>query len=181
VIGRRRFIEVIAGGFLAAPLAAEAQSAKVPRVGLLGLGSAESSLLFEVLRQGLRERGWIEGRNITFEDRAMVDNYSRLPAVAAELVRLKIDVIVAWGTTTALAARGATWTIPIVTIIGSDPVEMGVVTSLARPGRCACRFGLRQCVAPRILRRSLRALPRTTRRRCPLYRVTCSGCIELGS
>jgi putative ABC transport system substrate-binding protein len=132
-VNRRAFVAVITG-FLAAPLAAEAQQTKVYRVGLLGLGSAESSPLFEELRQGLRERGWVEGQNIAFEERTTVGNYSRLPDVAAELVRLKVDVIVTWGTTSALAARKATGTIPIVTTAGSDPVETGLAASLARPG-----------------------------------------------
>ncbi len=131
---RRTFMAMLTGGIVVAPFAAEAQEAKAPRVGLLGLGSAESSPLFEALRQGLRERGWVEGQNIAFEDRTTVGHYSRLPDVAAELVRLKVDVIVAWGTTPALAARKATGTIPIVTTAGSDPVEMGLATSLARPG-----------------------------------------------
>jgi putative tryptophan/tyrosine transport system substrate-binding protein len=135
VTTRRAFIGTLAGGLLAVPLAAGAQSAKAPRVGLLGLGSAESSSpLFEALRQGLRERGWVEGQNIAFEDRTTVGNYSRLPDVAAELVRLKVDVIVTWGTTPALAARKVTGTIPIVTTAGNDPVEMGLAASLARPG-----------------------------------------------
>src|SRR5712692_4494684 len=134
MISRRAFIGGLAGGLLAAPLAVEAQpAAKMPRVGLLGLGSAESSPLFEALRQGLRERGWVEGQNITFEDRTTVGHYSRLPDVAAELVRLRVDVIVAWGTTTALAASKATRTIPIVTA-GSEPVGTGLAASLGRPG-----------------------------------------------
>src|SRR5712691_12047683 len=131
---RRTFLAMIGGDLVAAPRAAEAQPAKAPRVGLLGLGSAESSPLFEALRQGLRERGWVEGQNIAFEDRTTVGNYSRLPDVAAELVRLKVDIIVTWGTTPALAARKATGTIPIVTTSGSDPVETGLAASLARPG-----------------------------------------------
>ncbi len=130
---RRTFLAMIGGGLLAAPPAAEGQQAKAPRVGLLGPGSAESSPLFEALRQGLRERGWVEGQNITFEDRTTVGHYDRLPDVAAELVRLRVDVIVAWGTTTALAARKATRTIPIVTVAG-NLVEMGLAASLARPG-----------------------------------------------
>ena len=131
---RRAFLRTLAGGLLTAPLAVNAQPAKVPRVGLFGLGSAESSPFFEALRQGLRERGWVEGQNIAFEDRTTVGHYSRLPDVAAELVRLRVDVIVTLGTTPALAARKATGTIPIVTTTGSDPVEMGLATSLARPG-----------------------------------------------
>jgi putative tryptophan/tyrosine transport system substrate-binding protein len=111
MITRRVFVGSLIGGLLAAPLAAEVQQAvKAPRVGLLGLGSAGASPFFEALRQGLRERGWIEGRNIAFEDRTRVGDYSRLPDVAAELVRLKVDVIVASGTTTALAARKGTVT-----------------------------------------------------------------------
>src|SRR6266702_6810864 len=133
---RRTFLAGTGAVLLAAPLVAEAQKAgKVPRVGLLGLGSAESSSpFFEALRQGLRERGWVEGQNIAFEDRTTVRQYSRLPDVAAELVRLKVDVIVTWGTTPALAASKATGTIPIVTTAGGDPVEMGLAASLARPG-----------------------------------------------
>ena len=130
---RRTFLAMIGGGLLAAPRAAQAQPVKVPRVGLLGLGSAESSPLFEALRQGLRERGWVAGQNITFEDRTTVGSNSRLPDVAAELVRLRVDVIVAWGTTTALAASKATRTIPIVTA-GSEPVGTGLAASLGRPG-----------------------------------------------
>jgi len=80
---RRTFLAMIGGGLLAAPRAAQAQPVKVPRVGLLGLGSAESSPLFEALRQGLRERGWVAGQNITFEDRTTVGSNSRLPDVAA--------------------------------------------------------------------------------------------------
>jgi putative ABC transport system substrate-binding protein len=100
----------------------------------LGIGSAEQSPFFEAFRQGLRERGWIEGQNILFEDRSSVEDYRRLPKVAEELVRLKVDVIVTTATTAALAARKATGTIPIVTMVGSDPVQSGLVASLARPG-----------------------------------------------
>jgi putative ABC transport system substrate-binding protein len=134
MMDRRAFLGALGAGLLAAPRGAAAQSAKAPRVGLLGLGAAESSPLFEALRQGLRERGWVEGQNIAFEDRTTVNYYSRLPDVAAELVRLKVDVIVTWGTTAALAARKATRTIPIVTTTGTDPVETGLAASLARPG-----------------------------------------------
>ncbi len=119
---------------LAAPLSAEAESVKAPRVGLLGLGSAEASPFFEALRQGLRERGWVEAQNITFEERSTVDHYNRLPAVADELVRLKVDVIVTRGTSATLAARKATGTTPIVMVAGADPIEMGLAASLARPG-----------------------------------------------
>ena len=131
---RRAFMGALAGGLLATPLAAEGQSVKASRVGLLGLGSAEASPFFEALRQGLRERAWVEGQNITFEDRSTVDHYSRLPDVAAELVRLKVDVIVTRGTSATLAARKVTGTTPIVMVGGADPVQTGLAASLARPG-----------------------------------------------
>ncbi len=131
---RRTFLAGAGAVFVAAPLSAEAQPVKAPRVGLLGLGSTEASPFFEALRQGLRERGWVEGQNIAFEDRSTVDHYNRLPDVAAELVRLKVDVIVTSGTSATLAARKATGTTPIVTVVGADPVEMGLAASLARPG-----------------------------------------------
>ncbi|HEU4366857.1 MAG TPA: hypothetical protein VFV05_01365 [Methylomirabilota bacterium] len=88
---------------LAVTLPGEA-SAKAARVGFLGVGSAEASPFFEELRQGLRDRGWIEGQNITFENRTTVAQLSRLSEAAAELARLKVDIIVTWGTTAALAA-----------------------------------------------------------------------------
>ncbi len=119
---------------LIAALTAEAQPVKVPRVGLLGLGSAGRSPFFEALRQGLRERGWVEGQNITFEDRSTVDHYNRLADVAAELIRLNVDVIVTAGTTATQAVRKATAVIPIVTVVASDPVETGLATSMAPPG-----------------------------------------------
>ena len=130
--GTRRAIAVTLV-LLAAPTAAQAQPAKVSRVGFLGVGTVAQSPFFEALRQGLRALGWTEGQNIAFEDRSTVDQYDRLPDVAAELVRLKVDVIVTAGTSAALAAKKATGTIPIVMTVGSDPVETGLVASLARP------------------------------------------------
>ena len=131
----RRAVVAGLGAVLANPLGAAAQpAAKMPRVGLLGIGSSASSPDFEALRQGLRELGWVQGQSISFEDRTAVGDYSQIEDVAAELVRLKVDVIATSSTTAALAARKATKTIPIVTIVGSDPVEMGLAASLARPG-----------------------------------------------
>jgi len=100
----------------------------------LGSGTAEASPFFEALRQGLRERGWVEGQSIAFEDRSTVDHYNRLPDVAAELVRLKVDVIVTRGTSATQAARKATGTTPIVMVAGADPVQTRLAASLARPG-----------------------------------------------
>jgi putative ABC transport system substrate-binding protein len=136
VIERRRFIEVIAGGLLVAPFAAEAQqAAKVPRIGFLSLNRAPNPHLHEAFRQGLRDLGYVEGRNVVIEYRDAEGKPERLPALAVELVALKVDVIVTGGgTPTALAAKQTTRTLPIVFTSASDPVTDGLVTSLARPG-----------------------------------------------
>jgi putative ABC transport system substrate-binding protein len=121
---------------LAAPLAAEAQRAVKPsRVGYLGFGSASADAPFrEAFRQGLREHGWIEGQNVVIESRWAEGKLDRLPALAAELVRLKVDVIFAPATASTVAAQNATRTIPIVMAMVGDPVGRGTITSLARPG-----------------------------------------------
>lgn len=120
---------------LAAPLAAEAQpAATVPRIGLLDISSlAARASLWEAFRQGMRELGYVEGRTVVFEARGADGKRERLPALAAELVRLKVDVSVTAGAA-AQAARQATATIPIVMASGGDPVGPGLVASLARPG-----------------------------------------------
>ena len=120
---------------LTAPFAADAQPpAKVARIGVLTLAVASSTPLAEAFRQGLREHGYVEGQNITFEYRYAEGRADRLPALAAELVRLKVDVIVTESNVGALAAKHATQTIPIVMAVAGDPVKAGVVGSLARPG-----------------------------------------------
>ncbi len=136
MITRRAFMGILAGGLLAAPVAAEAQQpAKTPRIGVLGTGSAsDTALRFEAFRQGLRERGWIEGQNIVLEYRWGDGRYDRLADLAADLVRLKVDVIFAPGTAGAVAAQNATRTIPIITATVGDPVGRGIIASLARPG-----------------------------------------------
>ena len=119
----------------AAPLAAEAQQAtKVARIGCLATNPAISTRLREAFVQGLRDLGYIEGRNLLIEYRDADGKAERLPALAAELVALKVDVIVASGTLAALAARRATKTLPIVFSPAGDPVGSGLVASLARPG-----------------------------------------------
>jgi putative ABC transport system substrate-binding protein len=123
-------------GLLVAPLATEAQqSGRVYRVGYLSTPTRESVEhgLAAFLRT-LRELGWIEGQNLIIEYRWAEGNVERLPALAAELVRHKVDVIVAPAGSAALAAKNATSSIPIVMIFASDPVEMGLVASLRRPG-----------------------------------------------
>ena len=128
-------IAVLAVSLLAAPLAAETQqAAKVARIGYLLLDRAAAPHLPEAFRQGLRDLGYVEGRNVVIEYRDAEGKVERLPAVAAELVALKVDVIVAQGTPHALAAKQATRTIPIVFATSADAVGSGLVTSLARPG-----------------------------------------------
>src|SRR6266699_1644870 len=132
---RREFVATFAGGLLAAPLAVEAQQvAKVARIGYLGTNRAANPHLHEALRQGLRDLGYVEGRNLVIEYRDAEGKVERLPALAPELVALNVDVIVAPGTPQALAAKQATRTIPIVFTAAFDPVTDGLVTSLARPG-----------------------------------------------
>ena len=136
IMDRRAFITIVGGSIIAAPLAAEAQQAvESPRVGYLGPASASSdALLREAFRQGLRERGWIEGQNVVIEARWAEGRLDRLPDLAAELVRLKVDVIFAPATTSTAAAQNATRTIPIVMAMVGDPVGRGTIASLARPG-----------------------------------------------
>ena len=133
---RRVFIGTLPGALLASPLTAEAQqAAKIARIGYLALNPAASPHLREAFLQGLRGLGYVEGRNVVIEYRSAEGKPERLPALAAELVALKVDVIVAArGTPTALAAKQATRTLPIVFATASDPVGSGLITSLARPG-----------------------------------------------
>lgn len=117
----------------AMPLAARAQpEGKVHRIGLLSLTSQSSAM--EAFREGLRTLGYIEGRNIVIEHRSADGRHERLPDLAAELVRLHVDVIVAVVTQASLAAKNATKTIPIVMVAVGDPVGAGLVSSLSRPG-----------------------------------------------
>jgi putative ABC transport system substrate-binding protein len=132
---RRAFISGITLGLLAAPLAAEAQqAAKIARIGYLSIDVAGSVHVREAFLQGLRDLGYVEGRTVVIEYRDAEGKPERLPALAAELVALKVDVIVAPGNSLALAAKQATRTLPIVFAAVADPVASGLVTSLARPG-----------------------------------------------
>ncbi len=132
---RREFIGTLAGGLLTAPFAAEAQqAAKVPRIGYLAGSLAASPHLREAFFQGLRDLGYVEGRNVVIEYRDAEGKYERFPALATELVALKVDLIVVTSTPAAVAVKQATRTIPIVFTWAADPVGSGLVTSLARPG-----------------------------------------------
>ena len=128
---------ILLPALLTAPLAADAQQAgKVPRIGFLSVTSpSDRPPLLAAFRQGLRELGWVEGQNIVIDYRYAEDRVDRLPDLAAELVRLKVDIIIAsGGTQAATAAKNATGTIPIVMIAVRDPVGTGLIASLARPG-----------------------------------------------
>ena len=134
---RRRLVLALGAGALAAPLAAFAQqkSAKVARLGFLGASSAAAfASLVEALRAGLRDLGYVEGKNIVIEYRWAEGKYERLPGLAAELVQLKVDVIVAASGPAVQAVQKATTTIPIVFAAVGDPVGLGFVASLSRPG-----------------------------------------------
>ncbi len=132
---RREFITLLSSAAAAWPLAARAQrSEKVPRIGYLSPSFVTNREREEPFRQGLRELGYVEGKNIIIEYRFAEGKFERLPDLAAELVELKVDVIVAQVTVASLAAKGATRTIPIVMQGVSDPVGTGLVASLARPG-----------------------------------------------
>ncbi len=127
---------IAAGALLAAPLAAEAQqAAKIARIGYLANNPASNPHLLDAFRRGLRDLGYVEGRNVVIEIRSAEGKPERFPALAAELVALKVDVIVTGGgTLSALAAKQATRTLPIVFTADADPVMSGLVTSLSRPG-----------------------------------------------
>ena len=133
---KRITLWLLATLFLANVSLADAQqTGKVPRIGFLDNSTASSiAVLVEAFRQEMSKLGWIEGKNITIEYRFAEQKNERLPELAAELVRLKVDLIVASGGSSPLAAKRATTTIPIVMTNTADPVGEGLVASLARPG-----------------------------------------------
>ena len=134
-LGRRRLLHGAAAGLVVRPLIAEAQAPKVYRIGMLERTSPViNAPNLDAFRQGLRESGYVEGKNLVIEYRSADGRDDRFPALAAELVRLKVDLIVTRGTTAALAVKNATRTIPVVITGLADPVGQGIVASLARPG-----------------------------------------------
>jgi putative ABC transport system substrate-binding protein len=168
VIDRRTFLAGTGALLLAAPLAAEAQqAAKVVRIGILGTvppTTPEISRIWDAFLQGLRELGYVEGQNLTIERRFSEGKAEWLPDLAADLVRLKVDIIVAAGTPGPFAAQSATKTIPIVMTNHGDPVGGGLVASLARPSGNITGLSI---LSPEIVGKQLEllkeAIPRVSR------------------
>ena len=133
---KRLAVALLALALLAAPHGTQAQqSGKVPRIGLLGGGSASASAgRIDAFRQGLRDLGYMEGKTIVIEQMWAEGKLERLPALAAELVHLKVDAIVSAGPTVTRACKDANITTPIVMAFDDDPVGSGLIASLARPG-----------------------------------------------
>jgi ABC-type uncharacterized transport system substrate-binding protein len=167
VTTRREFIGSLTGGLLTASVAVEAQQpGKVYRIGILTNKASDpaEARVWQAFRSGLRERGWIEGQNILFEFREAEGNFARLPGLAADLVRLKVDLILARSSQFVQPAKEATSSIPIVFVVHADPVGTGHVASLARPGGNIT--GLANLVvdlAPKLLELLGSAIPRAKR------------------
>ena len=159
MMDRRAFVTALAGGLLAAPLAAEAQtSPTVPKVGYLSIGSASDprrAAQLGAFQQGLHDLGYVVGKNILIEARFAEGSYDRLPDLAAELVRLKVDIILAYSTPATRAAQNATGAIPIVMSGVVDPLRTGLVAGLGRPGRNVTGLSL---MAPEVIGKQMQLL-----------------------
>ena len=157
---RRTFVIGACLTMSAAPLTVDAQTPRWPRVGYLAIGSASDprrAAIYDAFRQGLHDLGYIEKRNISIETRFAEGDYERLPGLAAELVRLQVDVIAAYSTPAAKAALGATRTIPLVMSGIVDPVATGLVTGLGRPGGNVTGLSL-SLMAPELIGKQMQLL-----------------------
>ena len=177
MISRRALVGVLAGGALAAARVTGAQPVKARRIGWLGGPTRETARAFvRPFLQALQDLGWVEGRNLVIEWRFGEGQAERLPGLAAELVRLGVELIVVPSTPTAVAARNATITIPLVSVGGNDPVALGFAASLARPG--GNLTGLTLSLGPEIAGKQCELLKETVpkvSRICALWNPTTPG------